>query len=110
MEGINGQLEEHRMPQLFGATPDLDQGGAGVVKALHTSFKEKRCKEIRKWLRQHPKITRWVAIDDIDLSCGGKGEDEGLLLDSNDNFVRCAPTVGLTMDLAKLTVCFLNDL
>lgn len=110
MEGINGQLEEHRMPELFGATPDLDQGGAGVVKALHASFREKRCKEIRKWLRQHPKITRWVAIDDIDLSVSGKGDDQGVCLDSNYEFVRCAPMTGLTMDLAKLAVCFLNDL
>merc|ERR1711959_391096 len=100
MEGINGQLEEHRMPKLFGSTPDLDkQGGAGVVKALHASFREKRCKEIRKWLRQHPKIERWVAIDDIDLSISGKGDDAGVCLDSSTEFVRRAPTVGLTMDL-----------
>merc|ERR1719408_568098 len=52
MEGINGQLEEHRMPKLFGATPDLYAGGVGVVKAIHSSFAQKRCKEIRKWLRQ----------------------------------------------------------
>lgn len=109
MEGINGQLQEHRMPQLFGATPDLDEKGAGVVKALHASFREKRCKEIRKWLRQHPKIQRWVAIDDIDLSAGGKAGDPSVTLDSNTEFVRCAPTVGLTQDLAKLAVCFLND-
>jgi len=110
MEGINGQLQEHRMPVLFGATPDLDERGAGVVKALHASFREKRCKEIRKWLRLHPKIERWVAIDDIDLSAGGKAGDPGVTLDSNSEFVRCAPTVGLTQDLAKIAVCFLNDL
>lgn len=110
MEGINGQLEEHRMPKLFGATPDLDQGGAGVVKALHASFREKRCKEIRKWLRQHPKIQRFVAIDDIDLSIAGKSDDQGMCLDSDSNFVRCTPTVGLTIDLARIAVCFLNDL
>merc|ERR1719359_2138329 len=91
MEGINGQLEEHRMPSLFGATPDLDQAGAGVVKSLHGSFREKRCKEIRKWLRQHPKIERWVAIDDIDLSVSGKGDEQGMVLDCESNFFRCAP-------------------
>lgn len=110
MEGINGQLEEHRMPKLFGATPDLDAGGAGVVKALHGSFREKRCKEIRKWLRQHPKIQRYCAIDDIDLSIAGKGDDPSFCLDSNAEFVKCAPMTGLTMDIAKLAVCFLNDL
>jgi len=110
MEGINGQLEEHRMPELFDATPDLDKGGEGVLKSLHGSFREKRCKEIRKWLSKHPKIERWCAIDDIDLSVAGKGDDPSFCLDSNAEFVRCAPMTGLTMELSRLAVCFLNDL
>lgn len=110
VEGINGQLEEHRMPELFGQTPDLDPKDAvGVVKALHGSFREKRCKEIRRWLRAHPKIERFVAIDDIDLSVCGKGDDPSFCLDSSVEFVRCAPMTGLTMELAKIAVCFLND-
>lgn len=109
MEGINGQLEEHRMPKLFDATPDLDKGGVGVMKAIHGSFQEKRCKEIRKWLRQHPKIERFCAIDDIDLGRGGRGIDEGVNLDCDSNFVKCAPMTGLTLELAKIAVCFLND-
>lgn len=110
MEGIDGQLEEHRMPKLFDKTDDLDKAGVGIVKAIHGSFREKRCKEIRKWIRQHPKIERWVIIDDIDLSQTGKGDDPSVALDSRTEFVRCAPMTGLTMDLAKLAVCFLNDL
>jgi len=111
IEGINGQLEEHRMPELFDKTPDLDNSGAtGVVKALHGSFREKRSKEIRRWLRAHPNIERFVAIDDIDLSVCGKGDDPSFCLDSNTDFVRCSPLIGLTMDLAKIAVCFLNDL
>jgi hypothetical protein len=109
IEGINGQLQEHRMPKLFGCTPDLAATGTGVVKALHTSFREKRCKEIRKWLRANPKIQRWVAIDDIDLSDGGRGGEPSTTLDSNSEFVRCAPMTGLTMELARIAVCFLND-
>mmetsp|Transcript_28908 Transcript_28908/g.52851 ORF Transcript_28908/g.52851 Transcript_28908/m.52851 type:complete len:434 (+) Transcript_28908:140-1441(+) len=109
IEGINGQLQEHRMPQLFDTTPDLDKVTEGVVKALHGSFREKRCKEIRKWLRQHPKVTRFVAIDDIDLSIQGP-KDANVCLDPTREFIRCAPMVGLTMDLAKLGVCYLNDL
>ncbi|CAK0880662.1 unnamed protein product [Prorocentrum cordatum] len=61
-DGIAAQFEEHRIPPLFGQTPDLDAVGVGVLKAIHTSFREKRCKEIRKWLKAHPKVTRWVAI------------------------------------------------
>merc|ERR1719401_887906 len=69
VEGVNNQLAEYGMPKLFGQTPDLDpKNVAGVVKALHSNVREKRTKEIRKWLRQHPGIERWVAIDDMDLS------------------------------------------
>lgn len=110
MEGINGQLEEHRMPPLFDKTPDLDAGGAGVLKAIHGSFREKRCKEIRRWLRGHPNIERFCAIDDIDLSQCGKGDDPSFCLDAEANFVRCQPMHGLNMDLAKIAVCFLNDM
>lgn len=108
VEGINGQLKENRMPPLFDCTPDLDKVSEGVVKALHGSFREKRCKEIRKWLRQHPKVTRFVAIDDIDLSVQGP-KDSNVCLDPTNEFVRCAPMVGLTMDLAKLAVCYINE-
>jgi len=107
MDGIGGQLEEYRIPGLYGVTPDLDQATAGVVKALHASFREKRSKEIRKWLRQHPKVERFVAIDDIDLSAPS-AQATGPLLDPNSEFIRCSPTVGLTMELARLAVCYLN--
>lgn len=112
MEGVNGQLQEHRIPKLYGATPDLDQAAAGVLKALHSSFSEKRCKEIRRWLKAHPKVERFLAIDDIDLSVASARDYSAtsVLLDPNAEFVRCSPTVGLTMELAKLAVCYLNGL
>jgi len=71
-EGIDRAMEEYRMPPIYGETPDLDKITTGVIKALHSSFREKRCKEIRKWLRQHPKVACWVAIDDVDLSMPDK--------------------------------------
>ena len=39
----------------------LSTHAPGVIKAIHSSFREKRCKEIRKWLKQHPKITHFCA-------------------------------------------------
>eukprot|EP00927_Polykrikos_kofoidii_P082225 TRINITY_DN8111_c0_g1_i1.p1 TRINITY_DN8111_c0_g1~~TRINITY_DN8111_c0_g1_i1.p1 ORF type:complete len:494 (-),score=65.47 TRINITY_DN8111_c0_g1_i1:201-1682(-) len=117
-EGVNNQLSEYGIPRLYGATPDLDSKNvAGVVKAIHSNVREKRAKEIRKWLRQHPRVERWVAIDDIDLSASKKDEQrhdtqggsEPLpFLDPATNFVRCSPAVGLTTELAKLAVSFLN--
>jgi len=117
MEGVNNQLTEYGMPKLYGATPDLDMKNvAGVVKALHANVREKRAKEIRKWLRQHPNIERWVAIDDMDLTASRKDHalhlQSGRLepmpfLDLGREFVKCSPAVGLTMDLAKLAVALL---
>merc|ERR1712194_408476 len=118
VQGVNNQLHEHGMPKLIGQTPDLDAKGAiGVVKAIHSNVREKRAKEIRRWLRQHPKVERWVALDDMDLSANKKDEllhkqsgsnDPMPFLDPDSNFVKCNPAVGLTMELAKLAVAFLN--
>jgi len=118
VEGVNNQLTEYGMPKLFGQTPDLGgENVVGVVKALHANVREKRAKEIRKWLRQHPKIERWVALDDMDLTASRKdeiqhqqsGNKEPMpFLDPGENFVRCNPAQGLTMDLAKLAIAFLN--
>lgn len=118
IEGVNNQMHEYGMPSLHGITPDLDgKNVLGVVKALHTNVREKRAKEIRRWLRQHPKVERWVAIDDMDLSASRKdeilhqqnGSSEPMpFLDPGSNFVRCNPAVGLTFELAKLAVAFLN--
>jgi len=118
VEGVNNQLQEYGMPKLLGQTPDFDaKNMAGVLKAIHSNVREKRAKEIRKWLRQHPKIEKWVALDDMDLSASRKDElihqqsgssDPMPFLDPNADFVRCNPAVGLTMELAKLAVAFLN--
>lgn len=116
-QGIAGALEEYRMPALYGETPDMDQATRGVIKALHTSFREKRCKEIRKWLSRYPKIQRWIAIDDVDLSLPDKeakreleadATQASVFLNPSENFVRTNPQSGLNMELARLAVCLLN--
>ena len=113
-EGIESAFEEHGIPSLYSSTPDLDQATPGVIKAIHSSFREKRCKEIRKWLKQHPKITHFCAIDDVDLSMVDKaslksGRDaENIFLDPDKEFVKTNPVVGLTMEISKLVICYLN--
>ncbi|CAJ1375102.1 unnamed protein product [Effrenium voratum] len=110
-EGIASSFEEHGIPELYSATPDLDQATPGVIKALHSSFREKRCKEIRKWLKQNPKVTHFCAIDDVDLSLPDKKRsDTEVFLDPDREFVKTNPIVGLTMDIAKLVICYLNGL
>jgi len=113
-EGIQNAFEEHDIPALYSQTPDLDQATPGVIKTLHTSFREKRCKEIRKWLRQHPKVTNFCAVDDVDLSMPDKealrsgARDSEVFLDPDREFVKTNPIVGLTMDIAKLVICYIN--
>lgn len=118
VEGINNQLTEYSMAMVHSSTPDLDNTGNSGSKAIHKNVRERRCKEIRKWLRQNPKIERFVAIDDMDLSASKKeealhersGSSEPLpFFDLQVDFVKCNPAVGLNIDLAKLAVCFLND-
>jgi HAD domain in Swiss Army Knife RNA repair proteins len=55
-----------------------------------------RCKEIRHWLSDHPKATRYAIIDD---------EDDGL-----DNLPLFQPSAktGLTMDMVKAVEKYLN--
>eukprot|EP00931_Biecheleriopsis_adriatica_P047690 TRINITY_DN27504_c0_g1_i1.p1 TRINITY_DN27504_c0_g1~~TRINITY_DN27504_c0_g1_i1.p1 ORF type:complete len:407 (-),score=96.35 TRINITY_DN27504_c0_g1_i1:114-1334(-) len=112
-DGIKSSFEEYNIPPLYSQTPDLDQASLGVIKALHSSFREKRCKEIRKWLRQHPKVTRWCVVDDVDLSLLDKEalrsrEASQVFLDPDVEFVKTNPTVGLNMDIAKLAICYIN--
>lgn len=111
-DGVKSALEEYDMPSFYSTTPDLDSASHGVIKALHTSFREKRCKEIRKWLRQHPKVTRWCVVDDIDLSVPDKealrSGSRGSSLDSDSEFVKTNPAIGLNNDIAKLAICFIN--
>jgi len=113
-DGVRAQFDEYRMPPLYDQTPDLDAAAPGVLKALHSSFREKRCKEIRKWLKAHPTIERWIAIDDVDLSMPDKEAHlapenyVGIFLDASYELVRCIPTSGLTMELARIAICLLN--
>jgi len=112
-DGIKGSFEEYDVPPLYSQTPDLDQATPGVIKALHSSFKEKRCKEIRKWLRQHPTVKNWCVVDDVDLSMPDKASSVDrragpLYMDSSAEFVKTNPTIGLNMDIAKLAICYIN--
>eukprot|EP00397_Hematodinium_sp_SG-2012_P056902 GEMP01070671.1.p1 GENE.GEMP01070671.1~~GEMP01070671.1.p1 ORF type:complete len:198 (+),score=36.11 GEMP01070671.1:526-1119(+) len=129
--GVESSLREYEIPPLEGCTPDLDKTASnpGVMQVLHASFREKRCKEIRAWLKGHPEVTKFVAIDDVDLSTSSTRippkttlglELEELphapqgdappfpLLDPAKDFVRTVPSTGLNMHLARLVVSLLG--
>jgi hypothetical protein len=51
-------------------TPDLkdfDEGNYHLLKSA-LDFEEIRVLEINKYLEDHPEVTHWVAVDDMDLS------------------------------------------
>ena len=51
-------------------TPNLktfDEGAEHLLKAT-LDFEEIRVLEIKKYLEDHPEVTHWVAVDDMDLS------------------------------------------
>jgi hypothetical protein len=51
-------------------TPDLKNFDEGTNHLLKTTndYEEIRVLEINKYLEEHPEITHWVAVDDMDLS------------------------------------------
>lgn len=132
VDGVENSLREYDMPKLLGITPDHDASSSrdGVLKVLHTSFREKRCKEIRAWLKSHSEVKHFVSIDDADLSTSTKritpwtelgialahlpqapqGDNPDIpLLNPASEFVRVEPTSGLNMHLAGLCVSFLQS-
>ena len=46
-------------------TPNFD---SGVIYRTAKQLASDRCVEINMWLEAHPEVTKWVAIDDLDLS------------------------------------------
>ena len=46
---------------------DFDEGGFGMLKWKNL-YEAIRVIEIKKWLEEHPEVTHWVAVDDLNLS------------------------------------------
>ena len=46
---------------------DFDEGGFGMLKWKNL-YEAIRVIEIEKWLEEHPEVTHWVAVDDMNLS------------------------------------------
>jgi len=51
-------------------TPNLKDFDEGIHHLLKTTndYEEIRVLEIKKYLEDHPEVTHWVAVDDMDLS------------------------------------------
>ena len=66
-EGVEAALKLHGIPALHDDTAthmEMDQSTESKVQA----FADRRVQEIGQYLADHPNVTHWVAIDDIDLA------------------------------------------
>jgi len=95
--GVARVLAKNQM-SLYGATPVVDEKKGKMLG----SPAERRVKEIRKWLKDHPEITSYISVDDMELS----GESEALL--PEEVMVKCEPAIGLTPELASDAVSILQ--
>jgi hypothetical protein len=46
----------------------IDMTGTEVIGKTIADLELNRSAEIKTWLRNHPEVTHWVAIDDLDMS------------------------------------------
>jgi hypothetical protein len=78
---------------------DFDESAAGLF-AWKGWLERSRVLEIRKWLENHPEVTHWVAVDDLNMG------REGL-----ENFVLCERSnEGIKQSgLKKKIIEFLNE-
>jgi hypothetical protein len=64
-------------------------------KASTIQGAQQRVQEIREWLEQHPEVTKWVVLDDMDMKI--------------NNFIRTNYLNGLTKDDADRAIHILNN-
>jgi hypothetical protein len=81
------KFKVNKLPYAF--TPDLLNNFPDLTK------EQLRIMEIQNWLEIHPRITHWVAIDDLFL--GRKNEETGEIIHLNglSNFVQTNKNLGL---------------
>lgn len=64
---INAVLKSQDIPSLRDATPIFQpRPELQKANAIH-AWCERRAREIGKWLKDHPEVTSWVALDDLDF-------------------------------------------
>lgn len=111
-EEVATALRAVGLPPLRGATVVLEPREELVVgppaaadreATLRLRWAERRAREISSWLREHPEVGAWVALDDIDL---GKADEVRLpdTLWMSSALVLTSPDVGLTLSNARHAV------
>lgn len=88
---VNAMLRQRRLPEIVDRTRDLSAEMQRYIP---------REAEICEWLDRHPEVTRWIAIDDIDLQSDSTEWARRL----RGHFVHTNPNTGLVPADADLAL------
>mmetsp|Transcript_67437 Transcript_67437/g.156549 ORF Transcript_67437/g.156549 Transcript_67437/m.156549 type:complete len:170 (+) Transcript_67437:731-1240(+) len=103
-EGVNTNLRQKGLPTILDDTPTIERELTGNPLR---SFAIRRAREIGFWLRSHPDVRHWVALDDIDLGEADEERQAGQPL-LTPRLVLTEKTACLTPADAQLAVNILN--
>lgn len=112
-KGVEDKLKHEGMSLHDATTTELELGGFINAEndrsegGMRNAFAERRVREIGTYLKAHPDITSWVALDDVDLSQADRStsRDKPVM---RENFVHTCDRVGLTYQDARRAVHILD--
>ena len=111
-DGVETKLKSEGMSLHDATRTDLDlrtfmTDADGSEGGMRNAFAERRVREIGAYLKAHPGITSWVALDDVDLSAAdrSKAKDKPVM---RENFVHTVDKIGLTYQDARRAIHILE--
>jgi len=103
-DSVNASLHLNGLPKVIDDTP---QHGRELTGNPLRSFAIRRAREIGDWLRSHPEVRQWVALDDIDLGVADEDRQPGQPL-MNTRLVLTDKTACLTSENVRHALAILN--
>lgn len=103
-DGVLSNLKRKGLPPPIDDTPPFERDLTGNPLR---SFAIRRAREIGAWLKAHPEVRQWVALDDIDLGQADEVRQEGQVL-MTPRLVLTEKSTCLTLEDAKEAINILS--